>query len=144
MIFWDSSALLAILAEQPSGSELQSIMEDNQGAFIWWGTRVELVSGVCRLRREGLVGDRQTSLLMAKIEQLTNETDQVEPTDQVRTTAIRVLRVHTLRAADALQLAAALVLSEHDPAGAPFVCLDKRLRDAAAREGFGMLPELLP
>ena len=73
----------------------------------------------------GMADDRQTSLLIAKIEQLANETDQVEPTQQVLTTAMRVLRVHTLRAADALQLAAALVLTEHNPAG-DGICISRQ------------------
>jgi predicted nucleic acid-binding protein len=61
---------------------------------------------------------------------------EVLPVDPVRTTAQRLLRVHPLRAADALQLAAAVVASEHDAASLPFVCLDDRLAEAAAREGF--------
>jgi hypothetical protein len=142
--FWDSSAVLALLAEEDSCSELQPILDEGQGMVVWWGTRVELVSGVCRRQCESKLSEKEALLLFAKIEQLASDTDQVEPTDQVRTAAIRVLRVHTLRAADALQLAAALVLSGHDPAGAVFVCLDKRLRDAAAREGFRVLPESLP
>lgn len=44
------------------------------------------------------------------------------------------------RAADALQLAAAIVATEHAPASLPFVSLDERLNDAAAREGFQVLP----
>lgn len=41
---------------------------------------------------------------------------------------------------DALQLAAAIVAAEHEPASLPFVSLDERLNDAAAREGFQVLP----
>lgn len=141
MTFWDSSALLALLAEESSRSDLQPILDDNPGMTIWWSTTVELVSGVCRRQRDGALSDREASLLFAKIEQLALEADQVEPTDQVRTAATRVLRVHTLRAADALQLAAALVLTDHNPAGVGFVCLDKRLAEAATREGFRVLPE---
>jgi hypothetical protein len=45
-----------------------------------------------------------------------------------------------LRAADALQLAAALVWCQGDPLQHGFVCLDQRLREAARREGFTALP----
>jgi len=58
----------------------------------------------------------------------------------VRARAARLLSLHPLRAADALQLAAALVWCRERTAEAPFVCLDDRLRLAAAREGFRVLP----
>jgi predicted nucleic acid-binding protein len=54
----------------------------------------------------------------------------------VRQTAIRLLRVHPLRTADALQLAAAIAAAEDHPATLPFVTLDERLAQAAEREGF--------
>jgi hypothetical protein len=50
------------------------------------------------------------------------------------------LRAHPLRAADALQLAAALMWCDEAPTGETLVCLDDRLRDAARREGFAILP----
>jgi hypothetical protein len=57
----------------------------------------------------------------------------------VRRTAERLLRTHPLRAADALQLAAALIAADHDPTSLAIVCLDERLRVAARREGFIVL-----
>jgi hypothetical protein len=69
-----------------------------------------------------------------------DEAHVVEPTDDVRIHALRVLRLHPLRAADALQLAAAIVWCRARPYGAAFVCLDDRLRGAAAREGFTVEP----
>jgi hypothetical protein len=59
----------------------------------------------------------------------------VQPGDLVREQALRLLRVHTLRAADALQLAAALEWAGA-PTDADFVTFDDRLREAAVREGF--------
>jgi hypothetical protein len=47
-----------------------------------------------------------------------------------------LLRVHDLRAADALQLAAAIAAAEGQPASLELVCLDDRLIRAAEREGF--------
>lgn len=141
MTFWDTSALLSLLAGQHGGPVLKILIEEDPDLTLWWGTRVELTSGVCRLRRENLIDDVTLSGLLTRIEIITSEADQIEPTEQVRTASIRVLRVHELRAADALQLAAALIWTEHDPAGTGFVCLDKRLREAAEREGFDVLPK---
>jgi hypothetical protein len=47
------------------------------------------------------------------------------------------------RAADTLQLAASLVWCRERPVGRSFVCLDARLREAAVREGFSVLPTAL-
>ena len=41
--------------------------------------------------------------------------------------------------ADALQLGAAIVAAEGEPASLEFATLDRRLADAAAREGFQIL-----
>jgi uncharacterized protein len=65
---------------------------------------------------------------------------EVIPSNQVRTMARRLLRLHTLRAAHALQLAAAAIAAEHEPRSLEFVCLDDRLRAAASREGFRVVP----
>ena len=59
----------------------------------------------------------------------------------VRHRAERLLALHPLRAGDALQLSAALVACEERPEGELLVCLDARLREAAAREGFHLVPE---
>jgi hypothetical protein len=55
-----------------------------------------------------------------------------------------LLAVHSIRAADAFQLAAASVWARDDPAGNTFVCLDDRLREPVSREGFQLLPQPEP
>jgi hypothetical protein len=64
---------------------------------------------------------------------------EVPATDDVRVTAERLLRVHALRGADALQLAAAMSAADGRPSTLEFVCLDRRLVETAAREGFQIL-----
>ena len=65
--------------------------------------------------------------------------NEVAPSDSLRRSAERLLRVHALRAADSLQLAAALIAANHDPHSLDYVCLDTRLAAAAQREGFAVL-----
>ena len=67
---------------------------------------------------------------------------EIQPTDEVRIRAERLLFLHSLRTADALQLAAALHWCGDDPRAAELVSQDKRLRTAARREGFTVLPNL--
>jgi hypothetical protein len=57
----------------------------------------------------------------------------------LRDLAERLLRVHSLRAADSLQLAAAIIAAEREPVTLDLVSLDDRLNDAASREGFRVL-----
>jgi predicted nucleic acid-binding protein len=65
---------------------------------------------------------------------------EIQPQEAVRALAGRLLRVHPLRAADALQLAAALVWAG-SPAVGEMVVLDRRLREAARLEGLRPLPD---
>ena len=97
--------------------------------------------GACRRRRAARLAlshrhDRRRGCLIALTSALAAPWRQVEPTVQVRQTAIRILRVHPLRAADARQPAAAVVAAAGDPGTLPFVTLDDRLALAARREGF--------
>ena len=72
---------------------------------------------------------------------LASEWSGVLPSETVRARADRSLSVHVLRTADAFPLAAALLWSRGETGGHAFVSLDDRLREAAQREGFRVLPE---
>lgn len=65
---------------------------------------------------------------------------EIEPSEEVRNLASQFAGKHPLRAADALQLAAALYWCGGNTCKESFVCLDDRLRGAAALEGFRVLP----
>ena len=68
-------------------------------------------------------------------------TDASEVTDlaAVRVRAVPVLGRHALRASDAAQLGAALLVADPDPRSLTMVVLDRRLADAALREGLKVL-----
>ena len=80
-------------------------------------------------------GDQQR-IAEQRLTVLQNGWEEVVPTEAVRRIAKRLLRTHSLRAADALQLAAALAACEQEPDRFEMVCLDLRLTEAARREGF--------
>lgn len=75
-----------------------------------------------------------------RLTDLKNHSTIVQAHPSVRDRAERLLAVHPLRAADALQLSAGLVSCDDKPQGESFVCLNPRLREAAVREGFIVLP----
>jgi predicted nucleic acid-binding protein len=104
--------------------------------LVWWGTPVECVSALARREREGALANADATRAIDRLRRIAAGWQEVLPYDGVRSAAQRLLRVHPLRAADALQLAAAILASEHEPESLEFVCLDERLNDAAGREGF--------
>jgi predicted nucleic acid-binding protein len=104
--------------------------------LVWWGTPVECTSAVARREREGALSAADAARALDRLRSMAEEWQEVLPTDTVRATAQRLLRVHSLRAADALQLAAAILGAEREPASLELVCLDDRFAEAAHREGF--------
>jgi hypothetical protein len=111
-----------------------SLLAEDLGLVVWWGTRLECASALARLERSGA----SVQPARDRLDVLATAWAEVEPTEPLRRTAVRLLRVHPLRAADALQLAAAVIWSEGAP-GMPFVTMDGRLADAADREGFRVI-----
>jgi predicted nucleic acid-binding protein len=79
------------------------------------------------------------ALAFDRLKQLTGGWHEIEPSEAVRENAMRFLRVHPLRAADALQPAAACVAAEFRPPSLEVVALDDRLADAARKEGFELI-----
>jgi predicted nucleic acid-binding protein len=139
MRFWDSSALVALLMDERPTVALRGILEDDADQTVWCLTAVEIGSALARRTREGLAASRETTF-RTEWKELSDYWREIGALEPVRARALRLLNTHSLRAGDALQLAAALVACDDRPDGLPFVCLDDRLRDAARREGFPVLP----
>ena len=140
MKFWDASAMISLCLEEPWTSDLRAIAAEDQALVVWWGTPIECTSAFARLRREGGLRDTDEDQAYLLLERLATVWTEIRPTHEVREQAKRALRLHPLRAADALQLAAALVWTQGQSSGHAFVCLDRRLRQAARREGFLLSP----
>ncbi len=136
MRFWDTSALVPLLVEQPSSRTIDAEMDRDPDLVVWWSTEVECASAIARLEREGAVGVRDVAAATDSLTRLAESWQEIQPTPRLRQIASRVVRVHPLRAADALQLAAAIIAADGDPRTLPIVTLDERLARAAEREGF--------
>lgn len=140
MRFWDSSAIVPLLIDQERSGELHSAARDDAGVVTWWGSSIECVSAIRREERSGAIAADSAQDAIAALDVLAGDATEILPSAQLRSRARRLLGVHDLRAPDACQLAAALVWIEDDADGAGFVCLDRRLSAAAAREGFRVIP----
>jgi predicted nucleic acid-binding protein len=109
------------------------------GVLAFWSSAVECESAVSRLEREGMLRPRAAAAARARLDRFAATWHEVQPTEALRDGARRLLRVHPLRSADALQLAAALAAAEGRPSTLPLVSLDERLSAAAEREGFAVI-----
>jgi hypothetical protein len=136
--FWDSSAIVPLIVAEASTEEMQAIAADDPVMCVWWGTEIECVSALGTLEREDLVPLASTVEALERLDLLAEAWNEVQPLAALRRTARRLLRVHALRAADALQLAAAVIAAEGVPASLAVVTLDERLAAAAWREGFSV------
>jgi predicted nucleic acid-binding protein len=134
--FWDASAIVPLLVAEPSTRRLQALAAKDPAMLVWWGSEVECVSALARLERDGALSAQAITLALKRLRQLAVGWHEVDPSDAIREAAARFLRVHPLRAADSLQLAAAFLAAERRPASLEIVTLDDRLGTAARREGF--------
>ena len=144
MRFWDSSALVPLVVEQSSSRRVEEWVDEDASMVIWALAEIEIVSALRRLVREGTLAERQARSAEELAETLVARMHTVTDLEQTKTIAKRVLRLHVLRAADALQLAAALCWCEGRPTGRIFHTFDRRLADAAQREGFKVIPDAFP
>lgn len=140
MRFWDTSAVVSLLAlEAPSWKTMELFRQDPE-MVLWWCTPVECVSTLARIEREGRVAEVARQHAWAIFQALRTSALEIQPTEEIRLSAEHLLSRHPLRAADALQLAAALAWRQGQPVGATLVTHDRRLRAAATLEGFRVLP----
>lgn len=141
MRFWDSSAIVPLLVSEAATTAMQAILREDPAMLVWWASEVECVSAIARLERQDELSATAAATALDRMDAAIGGWGEVQPTRAVRLTARRLLRTHPLRAADAQQLAAAVVAAEGVPSSLTVVTLDDRLRDAARREGFRVLPE---
>ena len=136
MRFWDSSAITPLLVGEADSDRREDQLREDPDLVVWFGTLAEIESAICRRERESLLAAEEAAKVRARIAVLAGSWLEVQPTPVVRARAIRLLRVHPLRAADAFQLAAALIAFREDPVGRGFLTGDQRLARAAGLEGF--------
>lgn len=136
MRFWDASAIVPLLMMEATTTGLTKLAAADPVMLVWWATQVECASAIARLEREAALAPTAVIEAVDRLKRLADGWHEVEPTDAVREAAGRFLRVHPLRAADALQLAAAFVAAEGRPSALELITLDDRLSAAARKEGF--------
>ena len=140
MKFWDASAVIPLCVREPRSPLVRKIAEEDGAIVVWWTTPVECYSAFARRRRDDTLTRAHEDQARQAVTRLAADWTEMQPGQHVRETAARVLLLHPLRAAHALQLAAGLMWANGRTTRHHFVCLDQRLCEAARHEGFAVLP----
>lgn len=140
MRFWDSSAVVPLVVPEMSSDACRRLLVADPEVLVWVLTPVEVLSAIHRRARAGELDSGAHDASQQRLDILRSGWDEIQDIELVRARAERILAVHGLRAADALQLAAALTASAERPRDVELVSLDRQLNDAARREGFTVLP----
>ena len=142
MIFWDSSAIVPLIVKETESDYCLNILSGDKQMLVWCLSKVEVVSALCRQFREGKLGQQYFQRSKRRLNEFMERAYEIAAVDQVRKRALRLLEVHPLRAADACQLAAALVATQEDPGRLTMLTFDQRLKSSAIKEGFTVNPGL--
>ncbi|MGH9385752.1 MAG: type II toxin-antitoxin system VapC family toxin [Vicinamibacterales bacterium] len=140
MAFWDASAIVPLCCSQPATAQGRKLRRELKRMVVWWGTSLEARSAFARLVREGQLSTEERATAVRLLGQLRGAWDEILPTEKVRSLAEDLPDTNRVRAADAAQLAAALVWCRERPKQRPLVCFDERLRSAATALGFSVRP----
>lgn len=139
MRYWDASALVPLLVAEAASKRVRAWFEEDAAIVTWGWSSVEIAGAVERKTRDGAFTRQQRRDVLDRVAALADAWDEVTDLIAVRSRAVALLARYALRAADAAQLGAAMVVAEQDPGSLTFVCLDERLAFAAEREGLKVL-----
>lgn len=139
MRYWDSSALIPLFIAERGSAHVREIHAQDPAIITWWGTPIECVSGFARLERGGTLTTSQLRDAIMRMRRAQIAWTEVEASKELREHAMRMLRVHALRAGDAMQIGAATVAAQFQANLVEFVTLDRNQTTAAEKEGFRVI-----
>ncbi len=103
---------------------------------VWWSTPVEMRGAFARLVRMGQLSPNDHVQAQVRLDSIRSDWREVDPSEPLREQAERLVDRFPLKAADAQQLAAALVWCIGRPEGRVFISGDSQLLEAARQLGF--------
>jgi predicted nucleic acid-binding protein len=136
--FWDASALVPLCVHENSSRQAQLQLRQSL-PVVWWASSIEVHRAVARLYRQGKLKDIEKTGALARLDLLSRSWREILPSDSLRDVARQLLDTYELRAADSLQLAAALTWCHHRPSRRAFLSADQRLSKYAMAAGFSVI-----
>jgi predicted nucleic acid-binding protein len=141
--FWDSSALIPLCIQEQNSNHARTLAKQF-APVVWWATTVEIRSAIARLYRSGDLDDGAKQAALDRLVALKQGWREVLPGDKLLEQAEVLLDTYSLRAADSLQLAAAMSWCQQKPAQRRFISGGLRLCEAASQAGFTVLRPGVP
>ena len=139
MRFWDTSAIAPLVVHEAESARADQLIGADPAMVVWWGAPIECGSALARRHREESLDSAGLQAATGRMRKLSAAFIEVPASDELRNHALRTVRVHPLRAADAMHLAAALIASDFSPGALEFVTFDERQARAAELEGFRVI-----
>ncbi|PYX82598.1 MAG: hypothetical protein DMG70_14335 [Acidobacteria bacterium] len=136
--FWDASALVPLCVHEITSRQAQSQLRRSM-PVVWWVSPIEVHSAIARLHRLGKLKEVDKKGALSRLDMLSRGWREILPSDTLRELSTRLLETFGLRAADSLQLAAALTWCQQRPARRTFICADQRLSKSAGAAGFAVV-----
>jgi len=133
--FWDTSALVPLCVRQSITLRAIALYKSHD-VVVWWAAPVEIASALARLVRMKQLNPAEWTTASKLAKNLADSWSMIQPSDSLRARAAQLVERFELRAADALQLAAALEWCEGAPRNHMFLTADQKLREAASLSGF--------
>ncbi len=133
--FWDTSALVPLCVQQQPSPTVRQLLEQHEIA-VWWATPVEMRSAFERLLRMDQLTAPEHAAAGVRLEKLRRGWRELQPREVLRAQAETFLMSYPLKAADALQLAAAWTWCSGNPRTCIFISADAQLLEAARQAGF--------
>jgi len=136
MSFWESSALVLLCANEPRSILAGRLWKTFPAKFVWWETSIEICSALARIERENKISLQQRIKAEQRLEMLEKVWTEIQPNIRIKELAKTFPAKHGLKAADSLQLAAALLWCKELPKNKDFVSGDVKLLEVAENVGF--------
>jgi len=133
--FWDASALVPLCVTHRATPMVEALSAQYRVA-VWWSTPVEMRGAFARLLRMGQMAPTGQVQALVTLDRMRSVWREVDPSEQLREQAERLVDRFPLKAADAQQLAAALTWCIGRPRGRLFISGEGQLLDAARQLGF--------
>jgi predicted nucleic acid-binding protein len=135
LAFWDTSALVPLCVRQSTTPPAIALYKSYE-AVVWWTTPIEIASALARLVRMKQIVPSDWTKARQLATALADAWFVIQPSGALKARATQLVDRHELRAADALQLAAALEWCEGILQDRVFLAVDQKLREAATLSGF--------
>ena len=132
VVFFDSSAIIKRYIKEIGSEIVDTLIEQAKIMIIGPLTVIECLSGIRRVLEEGKITDENYMKYQKEIDYDLRDITEVPYNEQLKIITKDMIDKYQLKTLDAIQLAACLLQKDVVD---NFVCCDKKLNNAAEKEG---------